>query len=94
MMGLQGSGKSTFANTMIEKEYFKTSDDVLSETKETIGCEGSFMNQPTYVIDTPGLQGSSGLDAKHLTEMTTYIRKNNEIQAFVLVINFTNWMHI
>ena len=91
VFGNTGSGKSTFANTMIEKEYFKTSDDVHSETKETIGCYGEFMHQPVYVVDTPGLQDSSGLDAKHLTEMTTFIRQRKEIQSLILVINFTHF---
>lgn len=90
VFGNTGSGKSTLGNTLLGRDQFATSDDVVSETKETIGAEGVFMNQPVYVIDTPGLQDSSGLDAKHLTDMTTYIRQNREVQAFVFVINFLN----
>ena len=69
---------------------FQESEDVESETMETKGKNGIFDNQPTFVIDTPGIHDASKLDTPHLVAMTQYIKEHKEVKAFVIVINFLN----
>ena len=91
VFGNTGSGKSALSNTLVGSEnVFKESDDVESETMETKGENGIFDNQPTFIIDTPGINDTSGLDTPHLVEMVQYIKEHKEVQAFVIVINFFN----
>lgn len=91
VFGITGSGKSTLSNTLIGSENaFKESDEVESQTMETKGITGIFDNQPTFVIDTPGIHDTSGLDTPHLVEMAQYIKSHKEVQAFVIVISYFN----
>jgi energy-coupling factor transporter ATP-binding protein EcfA2 len=91
VFGNTGSGKSTLSNTLVGIENaFQESEDVESETMETKGKNGIFDNQPTFVIDTPGIHDASGLDTPHLVAMTQYIKEHKEVKAFVIVINFLN----
>lgn len=91
VFGNTGSGKSTLSNTLVGMENaFQESAEVESETMETKGKNGIFDNQPTFIIDTPGIHDASGLDTPHLVEMTQYIKKHEEIKAFVIVISFLN----
>lgn len=60
IVGNAGSGKSTLCNTLSSSKAFKESQSIYSETKETIGIQGVFNQQPVFVIDTPGLQFRSG----------------------------------
>ena len=91
VVGNAGSGKSTLCNTLSSTQNFKESNSIYSETKETIGIQGSFNGQQTFVIDTPGLQDGSGLDTPHLVQMTQYIKSKEDTQAFIIVINFFHY---
>ena len=91
VIGNAGSGKSTLCNTLSSTQAFKESQSLYSETKETIGLQGVFNQQPVFVIDTPGLQDGSGLDTPHLVQMTQYIKSNPDTQAFIIVINFFHY---
>lgn len=88
IIGNAGSGKSTLCNSLTSSNNYKESSSIYAETKETIGFSGNFNGQDTFVIDTPGLQDGSGLDAPHLVQMTQYIKSKAETQAFIVVINF------
>jgi GTPase SAR1 family protein len=91
VFGNTGSGKSCLSNTLVGMENaFQESENVESETMETKGKNGVFDNQPTFIIDTPGIHDASGLDTPHLVEMTRYIKAHKEVKAFVIVINFLN----
>ena len=91
VIGLTGSGKSTISNTLINKENeFKESNNVESETQETIGKEGKFNNRNVYIIDTPGLYDSHGRDNVHLLEMTNFIRNRRDLKSFLITLNFNN----
>ena len=91
VIGLTGSGKSTISNTLINKENeFKESNNVESETQETIGKEGTFNNRKVYIIDTPGLYDSHGRDNVHLLEMTNFIRNRRDLKSFLITLNFNN----
>ena len=90
VFGNTGSGKSALSNTLVGSENaFKESEDVESETKETIGKYGLFDNQSTFIIDTPGMHDASGLDTPHLVSMAQYIKEHKEVKAFLIVINLT-----
>lgn len=91
VVGNAGSGKSTLCNTLSSTQNFKESNSIYSETKETIGIQGTFNGQQTFVIDSPGLQDGSGLDTPHLVQMTQYIKSKEATQAFIIVINFFHY---
>ena len=91
IVGNAGSGKSTLANTLSSSKEFKESQSIYAETKETIGFEGKFNGQKTFVIDSPGLQDGSGLDTPHLVQMAQYIKSNPDTQAFIIVINYFHY---
>ena len=91
IVGNAGSWKSTLSNTLSSSQQFKESQRIYAETKETIGSQGIFNGQRTFVIDTPGLQGGSGLDTPHLVQMAQYIKSNPDTQAFIIVINYFHY---
>ena len=88
LFGVTGSGKSTLGNRILGNYIFKEGDGSDSETKETIGQSGTFDNHPVFVVDTPGLHDSEGGDKDHLEQMTSYIKEQRLLQAFVFVIDF------
>lgn len=59
---------------MESENFFEESDDILSETKETIGREGTWNGMKVFVIDTPGMNDSDGVEAKHLIAMIDYLK--------------------
>ena len=77
--GEVGTGKSTLCNTLIGSngEAFTESERTEAQTFETIGKEGKFGNQETFLIDTPGLGDAQRNDAAHLVQMAQYIKDNN-----------------
>ena len=87
--GEVGTGKSTLCNTLIGSngEAFTESEKTEAQTFETIGKEGSFGNQATFLIDTPGLGDAQRNDAAHLVQMAQYIKDNNLIRCFIMTIN-------
>ena len=91
IVGNAGSGKSTLSNTLSSSQQFKESQSIYAETKETIGYQGNFNGQSTFVIDSPGLQDGSGLDTPHLVQMAQYIKSKPDTQAFIIVINFFHY---
>lgn len=88
VFGLTGSGKSTLGNTLCGKNVFKESSGVESETMETIGYDGNFDGQPIHMIDTPGIGDVSGTDTPHLVAMVNHIKQRDDVQAFIVVLNF------
>ena len=87
--GEVGTGKSTLCNTWIGSngEAFIESDKTEAQTFETIGKEGLFGNQQTFLIDTPGLGDAERNDAAHLVQMAQYIKDNDLIKGFIMTIN-------
>lgn len=87
--GEVGTGKSTLCNTLISsnKNDFVESERTEAQTFETIGKEGNFSSQHTFLIDTPGLGDAERNDAAHLVQMARYIKENNLIKAFIMTIN-------
>ena len=65
-MGKTGSGKSSLLNALINNEYFKVGDSILSETKNVASYTGRFKGRLTSpmieFIDTPGFFDSSSRD--------------------------------
>ena len=87
--GEVGTGKSTLCNTLIGSngDAFTESERTEAQTFETIGKEGRFGNQGTFLIDTPGLGDAKRNDAAHLVQMAQYIKDNDLIRCFVMTIN-------
>lgn len=87
--GEVGTGKSTLCNTLIGSNGsdFVESEKTESQTLETIGKEGKFDTQDTYLIDTPGIGDAQRNDAAHLVQMARYIKENNLIRGFIMTIN-------
>lgn len=87
--GEVGTGKSTLCNTLIGSDgtAFVESEKAESQTLETIGKEGRYGNQDTFVIDTQGLGDAERNDAAHLVQIARYIKGINSIRGFVLTIN-------
>ena len=57
VFGEMGTGKSTLCNTLIGSngETFTERENPESSTFETIGKEGKFENQKTFLIDTSSI---------------------------------------
>jgi GTP-binding protein EngB required for normal cell division len=89
VFGEVGTGKSTLCNTLIgsNNQVFVESERTESQTLETIGKEGNFGSQDTFLIDTPGIGDAERNDAAHLVQMANYIKENNLIRAFIMTIN-------
>jgi GTP-binding protein EngB required for normal cell division len=87
--GEVGTGKSTLCNTLIGSngKDFIESERTESQTLETIGKEGKFGSQDTFLIDTPGIGDAERKDAAHLVQMAKYIKENNLIRGFIMTIN-------
>ena len=63
ILGATGDGKSQLGNFILNNpQAFKVSDDINSETKETIGKYGINGAENLFVIDTPGLQDTEEKD--------------------------------
>ena len=87
--GEVGTGKSTLCNTLIGSngQDFIESERTESQTLETIGKEGKFGSQDTFLIDTPGIGDAERNDAAHLVQMAKYIKENDLIKGFIMTIN-------
>ncbi|EDR25431.1 hypothetical protein, conserved [Entamoeba dispar SAW760] len=92
MIGNTGDGKSSLGNFILKKNAFKVSDGAKSVTQKTKGCYGKGDRSDVFVIDTPGLQDSSGpnKDIQHMNEMVDYIKEQKGLQGIIIVLNFTN----
>lgn len=87
--GEVGTGKSTLCNTLIGSNGtdFIESERTEAQTFETVGKEGRFGEQETFLIDTPGLGDAERNDAAHLVQMARYIKENELIRCFIMTIN-------
>jgi len=88
LLGETGNGKSTLGNFILDKPAFSVSNNPQSETTITIGAHGDNENSDIFVIDSPGLQDSSGNDRQHLVQMIEYIRDHPGLQAILIVFNY------
>ena len=90
LVGETGSGKSSFGNFAVGKEdAFFVSDDALSCTKNTIRII-SQLDPNISIVDTPGLQDSSGSDKIHYEQMLKIIKEMKYLHFILIVINFTS----
>ena len=88
LFGETGNGKSTLGNHLLGVNAFRVSDDVKAETKVTFGKRGVGENSNLFVIDTPGLQDTSGADKEHMIQLVEYIKDHKELNAVIVVFNF------
>lgn len=87
VIGSTGTGKSALCNRIITPSYaltcldvFRASDDVYSETKDTVGQKGIWDNMEVMVIDTPGMNDSDGEEAQHIQNMIAYLKVSVNLQ--------------
>ena len=95
VLGEMGTGKSTLCNTLIGSngEAFTERENPKSPTFETIGKEGKFENQKTFLIDTSSI-GDIGdaerINSTYFVQMVQYIKESNLINGFVITFNVHN----
>ena len=90
LLGATGDGKSQLGNFILNNpSAFKVSDDIKSETKETIGAYGINGSENIFVIDTPGLQDTEENDKKILSQMADYVKNHKSLHSIIIVLNFT-----
>jgi len=92
IIGSAGNGKSTLGNRLrnveaTSSDAFRESDSTDSETMNTVVKQGNYEGVPITVIDTPGLNDSHGMDALHLSEMISTIRRHNTVHGIAIVLN-------
>ena len=88
LVGETGSGKSSFGNFALGIDGFQVSDDAVSCTKNTIR-KISQLDPEISIVDTPGLQDSSGCDKIHYEQMLKIIKKMEHLHFILAVFNFT-----
>lgn len=88
LFGETGNGKNTLGNQLLGLDAFRVSDNVKAETKVTFWKRGVGNNSNLFVIDTPGLQDTSGADKEHMIQLVEYIREHKELNAIIVVFNF------
>eukprot|EP00347_Sterkiella_histriomuscorum_P001044 403373553 len=92
LIGVTGHGKSTTANMLVgEKEYFKTSSMIKSQTTSCSGVVRNWFGDPNQsqllVLDTPGLGDSESRDSNHIANMVQSLKSVGYVNTFLLVIN-------
>jgi GTP-binding protein EngB required for normal cell division len=92
MLGATGVGKSSVANSMLNKEKFVTSASSSSCTKmlqKETGVEEKY-RLPFDFIDVPGFGDSDGQDPQIMQMILSGLQAEKFINAFVVVLNGTN----
>ena len=89
LVGETGSGKSSFGNFALGiEDAFQVSDDAESCTKDTIR-KISRLDPEISIVDSPGLQDSSGSDSIHYEQMLKIIKEMKDLHFILVVLNFT-----
>jgi predicted GTPase len=87
LVGETGTGKSSVGNFALGYDGFEVSDDAESCTKDTIS-RASELDPEICIIDTPGLQDSSGADKIHYENMQKKIKEKENLHFILVVLNF------
>lgn len=88
-MGEGGVGKSSVANALLGREYFKASNEI-DEASATQAMTASMKNEKkqTYnITDSPGIETINALDNASKQNIITHILAQGPVDAFILVIN-------
>lgn len=91
MIGVTGHGKSSTANNIAGRNYFKISNSTVSETAAVKGLVTTWYNErvqsPVMIIDTPGIGDSEGRDTEHIANIVNGLKQIGYVHTFLIVIN-------
>lgn len=89
LVGETGSGKSSFGNLAVGiSDAFEVSEDAESCTKDTFR-KISQLDPEISIVDTPGLQDSTGSDKVHYEKMLQIIKHMKYLHFILIVFNYT-----
>lgn len=94
LLGKSGHGKSTFVNRLNGDETDDCSEPGCPAEFRWDSVTGKlsknrvvFEQRPLTVVDTPGVDDSTGSDTKHMNSLCQFVRGCGGVNAFVLVID-------
>ena len=89
LIGETGSGKSSFGNLAVGiSDAFEVSEDAESCTQDTFR-KISQLDPEISIVDTPGLQDSTGSDKVHYEKMLQIIKHMKYLHFVLIVFNYT-----
>ncbi|EDR28523.1 aig1, putative [Entamoeba dispar SAW760] len=87
LIGETGDGKSSLGNFILKNDVFKVSDSNKTVTKYTGGYFGEGDRSDVFVVDTHGLNDSSGFDNKNIQNIVNCVKATG-LQGIILTMNY------
>ena len=89
LLGKTGDGKSTFINSITQKNECKMGEDAKSCTQEISHVESNKNGKNFYFVDTPGLDDGEG-DDKNIAKLGNLKQSYPRINTFIICIKFND----
>lgn len=88
LIGETGVGKSQLGNFLLQNNSFKVGDHDRSETKKISESSSKIENMNVTIIDTPGLNDTSGADEQIMNLIVEKFQNDKSIDGMILVYSF------